>query len=304
MLFGSILATVFLMLPPGQASADSGSHEQLRLWPNGLPPGARPVPAERAAELKTQSNSEWIRYVDDPTLTVYPPQRHQANGTAVIVCPGGGYNGLAWRKEGLEIAEWLNTLGITAFVLKYRVPRRDPERPWFEPLQDAQRAIRYVRAHAARWQLRPDRIGILGFSAGGHLAAMASMHWQRPTYPAQDELDRHSARPDFTILVYAAYLGAKDDPRRLSRLVRVTPRTPPTFMVVTWDDKLRGLHAGLLLAEYKKAGVPAECHVFAYGGHGYALRPSPHPVAATWPKLCAAWLREMGLIPVGASPAR
>lgn len=295
------LAAAFLIATA--VSVHAGDRPEIPLWPEGLPPGAQRVDPKQAAKLKAASNIEWIRYVDQPSLTVYLPDPGRANGTAVIVCPGGGYNGLAWKKEGLEIAEWLNTLGIAAFVLKYRVPRRDPERPWLEPLQDAQRAVRYVRHHAARWGVQPNKIGILGFSAGGHLAAMTSMHWDRPAYPARNALDRVSARPDFTVLVYAAYLGSKEDPHRLSKLVRVTPQTPPAFMVVTWDDKLRGLHAGLLLAAYKKAGVPAECHVFTYGGHGYALRPSEHPVAAAWPRLCAAWLREMKLIPP-SSPRR
>lgn len=269
---------------------------RVELWPDGLPAGAAQLDPARVAELQKRSTEEWITYVGQPTLTVMQPEEGRRNGCAVIVCPGGGYNGLAWKKEGIEIAEWLNSLGVTAFVLQYRVPRRDPERPWFEPLQDAQRAIRYVRHEAKRWGIDPHRIGILGFSAGGHLSAMASMHYQKPAYEAQDAIDQESCRPDFTVLVYAAYLGDPNDQTRLSRLVHVDSNTPPAFMVVTWDDRWRGLHAGLLLAEYKKAGVLAECHVFARGGHGYGLRPSEHPVSRAWPRLCAAWMKELGLL--------
>ncbi len=270
---------------------------EIELWPRGLPEGAAHLDPERVAELKKQSNEEWIRFVGKPTLTVMEPAAAHKNGCAVIVCPGGGYNGLAWKKEGLEIGRWLNSLGVTAYVLKYRVPRRDPEQPWFEPLQDAQRAIRYVRHHADRFGIDARRIGILGFSAGGHLAAMASMHFAKPAYPPQDEVDRESARPDFSVLIYAAYLGSPQDPTRLSDLVQVGKTTPPAFLAVTWDDKWRGLHAALLLAEYKKAGVVAECHVFSKGGHGYGLRPFEHPVSRAWPRLCAEWLREMEFIP-------
>lgn len=284
----------------GLSSPDSSRPQtgvtEIELWPEGLPEGSVQLDEERVKELRARSNEEWIAVVDRPTLTVLEPEPSRKNGCAVVVCPGGGYNGLAWKKEGLEIGEWLNSLGVTAFVLKYRVPRRDPERPWLEPLQDAQRAIRFVKHHAERWKLDPNRIGILGFSAGGHLSAMASMHFMRPAYEPRDEVDRVSCRPDFTVLVYAAYLGDARDPTRLSNLVHVDANTPPAFMVVTWDDKWRGLHAGLLLAEYKKAGVVAECHVFAQGGHGYGLRPGDHPVSRAWPRLCAAWMNEMKLL--------
>jgi len=296
MRFVLTMAMVTGVVPVVLAGAEA-SAEEIALWPEGLPAGAKPVDPQRARALAAKSDAEWIRYVEKPTLTVFMPQGRRVR-TAVVVCPGGGYNGLAWNKEGVEIARWLNTLGITAFVLKYRVPRRDPKTPWFEPLQDAQRAIRYVRAHADRWGVDPARVGILGFSAGGHLAAMAGMHWDKPAYAARDAIDRLSPRPDFCVLVYAAYLGDAADPTRLSALVKVTEQTPPMFMAVTWDDKLRGLHAALLLAELKKAGVAAECHVFSYGGHGYALRPSKHPVARAWPRLCAAWLRELGFLPL------
>jgi len=282
----------------GAAWSGEGNRTVLELWPKGLPADAKPVPPEKAAQLKAKNNPERIAYVDRPTLTLFPVSKEKATGGAVVVCPGGGYNILAWNKEGVEVAEWLNRLGVFAAVLKYRVPRRDPQRPHWEPLQDAQRAIRLVRQHAEQWNVDPHRIGILGFSAGGHLTVMAATHWDEKTYEPVDEADRLSCRPDFMIPIYAAYLGDdyNDSVPQLGRLVRVTPETPPAFMAVTWDDKMRGAQAALLLVELKKAGVPAELHVFTKGGHGYGLRPSPHPVAQAWPELCEKWLKSMGLL--------
>ena len=293
-----VVGLTIVFVGAGAEHVSAQEHPVVALWPKGLPAGAKPVEPQRAARLKARNTAENIAYVDEPSLTLYAPPKDKANGCAVVVCPGGGYNMLAWKKEGLEIAEWFNSLGVFAAVLKYRVPRRDSERPHAEPLQDAQRAIRLVRQNAKSWGIDPDRVGILGFSAGGHLTIMAGTHWDRPTYAKVDEADDQSCRPDFMIPIYAAYLGDhyNDAVPSLGPLVRITGKTPPTFMAVTWDDRMRGAQAALLLVELKKAGVPAELHVFARGGHGYALRRSPHPVAAAWPKLCAAWLRDSGLL--------
>ncbi len=279
-------------------SAEASAHREVLLWPKGLPPGAKPVDPQKAARLAAASDEEHIRYVEKPSLTVYAPPPAKANGCAVIVCPGGGYNVLAWKKEGLEIAEWFNSFGVFAAVLKYRVPRRDPERIHFEPLQDVQRAIRLVRAHAREWKIDPHRVGVLGFSAGGHLTVMSGTHWDEQTYPPQDDADRLDCRPDFIMPIYAAYLGNdyRDDVPELGKLVRVTPRTPPTFLAVTADDRMRGAQAALLFVALKKEGVPAEVHVFAKGGHGYGLRPGPHPVARQWPRLGRLWMQSMGLL--------
>lgn len=271
----------------------------LRLWPHGLPAGSKQIDAERAKAMKAKTTTERIAFVDDPTLTVYLAPEDKAARAAVVVCPGGGYNILAWPKEGLEIAEWFGSFGVTAAVLKYRVPRRSSDKPHVEPLQDAQRAIRLARRNAKSWSVDPGRIGLLGFSAGGHLTVMAALYPDRKTYDRVDEADDLSCRPDFVIPIYAAYLGDKDDPTRLAASVKVTKSTPPMFMAVTWDDKWRGLHAALLLAELRKADVPAELHVYSSGGHGYGIRPSKHPVA-TWHRRCEAWMRVSGLL--GESP--
>jgi acetyl esterase/lipase len=266
----------------------------IKLWPEGLPEGSKQYSAEAAKELRAKTTPERIAFVDDPTLTVYRAPEEKANGAAVVVCPGGGYHILAWPKEGLEIAEWFNSFGVTAAVLEYRVPRRDPDQPHVEPLQDAQRAIRVVRHRAKDWKVDPARIGILGFSAGGHLTVMAGLHWGRKTYGKVDEADELSCRPDFVIPIYAAYLGSKDDETRLDPLVKVTAETPPMFLAVTWDDKWRGLHSALLFAELKKAGVPAELHIYSKGGHGYGIRPSDNPVC-TWHRRCEEWMKASGL---------
>jgi len=278
---------------------------ELALWPNGLPEGAHPIDSDRATKLESQNSPSRIAYVRDPTITLYPAPTKNANGCAVVICPGGGYNILAWDKEGTEVAEWLNTLGVTGVVLKYRVPRRDPDHPHKEPLQDAQRAIRLVRKHASDWHVDPGRIGILGFSAGGHLTVMAGTHWDEQTYARVDDADDVSCRPDFMVPIYAAYLGDdyNDHDAAIGSLVRVTKETPPTFMAVAWDDKMRGAQAALLFVKLKKAGVSAEVHVYTRGGHGYGLRPSENPVC-TWPKRCEDWLRVSGLLDPATSKTK
>ena len=267
------------------------------LWPDGLPADAQPVPADRVATLLEQQTEERLTYVDQPTLTIYQAAPEQANGCGMVICPGGGYNILAWPKEGLELAEWFNSFGVTAVVLKYRVPRRDPERPHWEPLQDAQRAIRIFRQGAKKWNVDPQRIGVMGFSAGGHLTFMAGTHFDQKTYPSVDAADAVSARPDFICPIYAAYLGDeyRDDRAEIGSLVTITDKTPPTFMAVTLDDKFRGVQAGLLLAKYKEAGVPAEAHIYSVGGHGYGIRPSDKPIS-TWHLRLQDWMRTSGLL--------
>lgn len=280
------------------APAYAADRQEVLLWPNGLPAGSVQYTAEQKEALTSKTTDERIAFVDSPTLTVFAAPAETATGCSVIICPGGGYNILAWPKEGLEVAEWFNSIGVTAFVLKYRVPRRIPERIHWEPMQDVQRAVRLVRHDAQRWNLDPQRIGVLGFSAGGHLTVMAGTHYDTRCYDPVNEIDTESARPNFICPIYCAYLGDQYDDRKeakLGSLVEVDQQTPPTFLVVTWDDALRGAQSALLFAELKKHDVPAELHVFAKGGHGYGMRPSERPVAQ-WPKLLHAWLDENGLL--------
>jgi acetyl esterase/lipase len=273
--------------------------EELKLWPGEVPGDADfQPPAGKPAPPRNDGITR-LALVTEPTMTILRAPADKANGAAVLICPGGGYHILAWDLEGTEIAAWLNSLGVTAAVLKYRVPRRDKEVPHTAPLQDAQRALRLLRQNAAPWNVDPQRIGVLGFSAGGHLTVMTGTHWDEPTYPKQDAADDLSCRPDFLIPIYPAYLADEKQPGPLSPLVRVTEETPPTFIAVTHDDALRGLNAAQFYIELKKANVPAELHIYTKGGHGYGLRPSDNPVSS-WPQRCADWLHTQGwLAPKG-----
>jgi acetyl esterase/lipase len=236
-----------------------------------------------------------LGHVSTPTITVYRPAKEKNTGTAVIVCPGGGYNILAWDLEGTEVATWLNSLGVTAVVLKYRVPRRPGEpgdQPPSGPLQDAQKAMSLVRSKAKEWDVKPDRIGILGFSAGGHLAASASILHNNRTYPTDKE--EVSCRPDFTLLIYPAYL-INADKTALRKEFEVTKDTPPMFLVHAADDGVPSENSALLYLALRKAKVSAELHIFAAGGHGYGLRKTAMPVTA-WPDLAGEWLKTRGLL--------
>ncbi|HAY79092.1 MAG TPA: xylanase [Planctomycetaceae bacterium] len=266
---------------------------EMKIWPQGAPADPLKLSPERIKQLKKQKTFERIRYVDEPTIRLYQPPQGQANGCAVVVCPGGGYNLLAIDHEGYQIARWFNSFGVTAILLKYRVPRRDPDKPHEVPMQDAQRALRMTRHKAKEWNIDPNRVGMLGFSAGGNLCVMTALHSEQQTYSPVDAADKESAKPDFMIPIYAAYLGDKQDPTKLNSLVQVRAGSPPAFMAVTLDDSWRGVHAALLLVELKKAKVPAELHVYSRGGHGYGIRPSDHPVS-TWHKRCEDWMRVSG----------
>ncbi len=292
-----LLAAVTLLMFLSINSGAADEHPEIKLWPEGLPKDAKPVPTDRIEALQARQTAERITYVAEPSITLYQAPKERANGCGVVVCPGGGYNILAWPKEGLELAEWFNSFGVTAVVLKYRVPRRDPERPHWEPLQDVQRAIRLMRSNAQKWGVDPQRVGVLGFSAGGHLTMMSGIHHDQRTYPAVDAADQLSARPDFICPIYAAYLGEgyRDDRAQLGSLVKITQQTPPTFLAVTMDDKYRGVQAALLLAEYKRAGVPVEAHIYSRGGHGYGIRPANRPVS-TWHHRLKEWMTDQELL--------
>ena len=236
-------------------------------------------------------------YCDTPTLTVYPADPKIATGCGVVICPGGAYQVLAWQHEGVQLAEWFNSIGVTAFILKYRVPRRIPDKIHWEPMQDVQRAIRVVRRDADKFKIASDRIGVLGFSAGGHLTVMAGVQYDTPCYEQVDEADSLSARPDFICPIYAAYLGDgySDAKPELGSLVKVTAQTPPAFMAVTWDDKFRGAQSALLFAKLKEHGVPAEFHGYSKGGHGYGIQESELPVSK-WHHQLASWLKVSGFL--------
>jgi acetyl esterase/lipase len=269
----------------------------LKVWPGQAPGETGKIGTEKVLENKPgQSQVMRISNVSQPTLTVYRPKAKDT-GAAVVICPGGGYNILAWDLEGEEVATWLNSLGVTGIVLKYRVPRRPgdaKDQPPAGPLQDAQRALSLVRSEAAEWKLDPQRIGILGFSAGGHLAAAASTRFKERTYEAIDDVDKVSCRPNFTVLIYPAYLTTKDG-KELSPGIPVTKESPPTFFAHASNDGVKSDNSVLMYLALRRAGVPAELHVYAVGGHGFGLRASKLP-CSTWPQRCAEWLRTQGFL--------
>lgn len=234
-----------------------------------------------------------ISNVSEPTITVYPASEEIANGAAMLVCPGGGYNILAYDLEGDEICEWLNDLGITAILLKYRVPRREGLEKHVAPLQDAQRAMGYIRAHANEWNIDPNSIGVMGFSAGAHLSAMLSNTYTEKTYPAVDAADKESCRPDFCLLVYPAYLAGENF--QLAPDVKVSSDTPPTMIIQTEDDKSHINSSLFYYYALKEADVPAWMHLYSSGGHGYGLRDTGSAVN-TWPMRVEDWFVELGIL--------
>jgi len=285
--------------------------KQIPIWPGAAPDLKPGVPAPERVEIArtpdalhgTTSEAAWD--VSRPTLTVFPPKGKNA-GVGVIVFPGGGFRAVVVTKQGTEICDWLTSQGITCFLLKYRVPARDnhhwpAECPCF-PLQDAQRAIRLVRAQAEDLHLDPAKIGVMGFSAGGFLVAQTS-NIVAPAYKPIDATDTLSSRPDFAIAFYPGHLCRQGD--TLEASIKVTKDTPPTFLLQAWDDDVDPVCNSTLYARaLNAAGVPAEVHLFARGGHAFGLRRMDHPVVGMWPGLLKAWLVEMGVLaPVVAGAA-
>lgn len=288
----SVRVTVLLSLCLGAPCA-SAERAVVTLWADGAPGAV----GEEAA--------------DRPNLTVYLPTAEKANGCAVVVCPGGGYGFLAVDHEGRQVAEWLNSFGVAAFVLRYRIAQRYRHPA---PLQDAQRAIRTVRARADEWKVDPRRIGILGFSAGGHLASSAGTHFVEGKPDAADTLERVTSRPDFMVLVYPVIsfttqythkgsrrnlLGDNPDTKlveELSNEKQVTPKTPPTFLVHTsGDGAVPPENSVLFYMALRRAGVPAELHIYEKGRHGFGLAPKDSTLSS-WPRRCQDWMGTRGLL--------
>ena len=280
------------------ATSARAQTQVLDVWPGKAPGETEPIGEEKVLDHKPgERQVKRITNVSKPTLTVFRPTSDKDTGAAVVVCPGGGYNILAWDLEGEEVARWLNSVGVTGIVLKYRVPRR-PNQPKDQPplgaLQDAQRAMSLVRGHAKEWNLDPQRIGILGFSAGGHLAAATATNFDKRAYEPVDALDKLSCRPDFAVLVYPGYLIAKDKDE-LSPDIRIRKDCPPMFFAHAGDDRVKAENSILTYLALKRAGVSAELHIYASGGHGFGLRASDQP-SSTWPGRCADWLRIQGFL--------
>jgi len=291
---------VLLLLILGAISLTFGDtvSDPIPLWPKGAPGEKGKVGNEHdttGADGRMVAGQRVTRLTDvsQPTITVYSPAKNKANGAAVIVCPGGGYRILAMDIEGTEICQWLNSIGVTAFLLKYRVPTRSGDTNHMLPLQDAQRALGLIRSRAKEWKIAPARIGILGFSAGGQLVGHLSNDYQSRAYDSVDEADQVSCRPDFAMGIYPGRIVPTDDKKPLLPELTVTSNTPPTFLVQAEDDPVHVENSIYYYLALKNAHVPVELHVYPTGGHGYGLRPSKDPVSA-WPKRAEEWLRQSG----------
>jgi acetyl esterase/lipase len=281
-------------------------HITLPLWTDGAP-GASPNSAAEADTTTEKDNliagKPLIRLgnVSKPTLTLYSP-KGKNTGAAVVVFPGGGYHILAIDLEGTEVCDWLNSSGITCVLVKYTVPNSGPYPRSSAALQDAQRALGMVRAHATEWHIDPHRIGVLGFSAGAHLAAALSTHFDQRLYAAVDAADQISCRPDFAVIVYPGYLALAEDNFAPNTEIQVTDQTPPSFIVQAENDPVHVENAVVYFMALKNAKVPAELHIFADGGHGYGLRRTALPVT-TWPLLVDTWLHTIGMLSSSAGSA-
>ena len=271
-------------------------------------PDARPVTGPESTKTDTKdlvAGRPWvyINNVSRPTMTVYSP-KEKNTGAAVVVFPGGGYQILAIDLEGTEVCDWLTSKGITCVLLKYRVPGEGilPKSGAYpassEALEDAQRTVGLVRFHAAEWHIDPHKIGVLGFSAGGHLVAAMSVHFEHRLYPAVDAADRESCRPDFAVAIYPGHLSLSEDGPGLNPDIarHISSQTPPTFLLQNEDDNVDGVNQSLVYyAALKKAGIPVEMHLYAQGGHAFGLRSTKLPVTK-WPQLVETWLGTIGMI--------
>jgi len=287
----------------------SAGHMQVAIWPATSPVGRTGADVESSLTVEEKeyvAGKPWtyVVHVSRPTLTVYPPQGKNS-GAAVVVFPGGGYQILAIDLEGTEVCDWLNSLGITAVLLKYRVPHADSNWEQFcgcdtttrssLALEDAQRALSLVRSHAAEWHIDPHKIGVIGFSAGGHMVASVSTRYAHRVYAPVDAADRASCRPDFAMAVYPGHLFSSDRSAP-NPDIHATRDTPPTFIVQAENDPVDPVrHSLTYYDELKRAGVPVEMHLYAAGGHAFGLRPTRSPITA-WPRLAEAWLRTIGMI--------
>ena len=284
----------------------SPGHTQIPIWP-GAAPDAKPVDGpevagtvvDEAGKPRLVGAKPWV-YVDKvsrPTMTVYSPQGRNT-GAAVVVFPGGGYNVLAIDLEGTEVCDWLTPKGITCVLLKYRVPcvKVGPNRDCLTALEDAQRTVGLLRSQAAQWHVDPRKIGVLGFSAGGHMVVAMSTHFEQRLYPSVDAADKESCRPDFAVSLYPGHLAVPEKNFALNPDIQVTPRTSPTFLLQAQDDPVDPVENSLVYySALRKAGVPAELHVYVKGGHAFGLRPTELPITH-WPQLVEIWLAAIGMI--------
>lgn len=314
LLFAFSIVFAFALRAQTTVWSPSPGHTQIQIWP-GVPPDAQEISRPEIATTKVTgpvAGRPWtyIENVSRPTITVYSP-KGKNTGAAVVVFPGGGYQILAIDLEGTEVCDWLTSRGITCVLLKYRVPglalyptsaphpRSGPYPQSPIALEDAQRAVGLVRSRAAEWRIDPHKIGVLGFSAGGHMVAALSTHFDRRFYRPVDAADRVSCRPDFAVSIYPGHLSLAANSIGLNPDIRthISRLTPPTFLLQAEDDNVDRVEDALsYYFGLKKAGVPVEMHLYAQGGHAFGLRRTEYPITE-WPKLVETWLGTIGMIP-------
>jgi acetyl esterase/lipase len=305
-----LLAITISVISVGVSRADDPL--VINLWPDEAPeePGTigeeyvRMSPELTPDQVEVTVSTRLLSNVTEPTITIYQSDAAIATGTSMLICPGGGYWNLYWELEGEEVAEWLAANGITGIVLKYRVPRRPDDtegEPARRPLQDAQRAVSLVRSRAEEWDLDPDRIGLIGFSAGGHLAVSTATKFNERSYAAVDEIDEVSCRPDFAVAAYSGYLATKEGDE-LSSHMHVPEGTPPIFLVHGSNDPISPpQHSVMMYLALQEAGIPAELHIYASTTHDFGIRQPDRPYAA-WTDACLRWLEDQDLY--GGRPSR
>lgn len=295
----TLLVAVIAALP-----ARAGEPLVVDVWPGKAPGdvGIKGQETSRIHQSPLVGPTKLITNVTKPTLTIYQPPKEKNTGTAMIICPGGGYWDLYWELEGEEVAAWLNSVGMTGIILKYRCPRRPGDvrgEPPLGPQLDAQRAVRIVRSQAAEWGIDPRRIGMVGFSAGGHLALATATRFAKRLYEPIDAVDPVSCRPDFAVLCYSGYLKAKDKDE-IAPGIEIPRDTPPVLLAHASDDN-EGYggslsdHSAIMYLALKRAGVPTELHIYATGDHDFGVRQNGK-LPSSWPGLCINWLRSQGLL--------
>ena len=303
--FTFLLAITWFCLAGAAFGADVP--QVLELWPGKVPDepgnvGPEKVHMSKILDRKQVEVTEATRLltsVTRPTLTIYRPAKEKDTGTVVLICPGGGYWDLYWQLEGEEVADWLNSLGVTGVIVKYRVPRRPDEpkgEPARRPLQDAQRAVSLVRSKAKEWGINPERIGMVGFSAGGHLAIATATSFEKRTYTSVDAIDNISCRPNFAMLAYPGYLKPKDKDE-LSPGLHIPPGTPPVFLAHGGEDLISPpAHSVVMYQALQRAGIPAELHIYTGAAHDFGVRKSDQP-CSTWTLAAADWMKQIGMLP-------
>lgn len=295
-----ISISLFAQTPAWQPAP---GHITLNLWPDGAP-DAQPNPKPEIDTTTAKDGliaGRWVirlGNVSTPTLTLYQP-KGENTGATVVVFPGGGYTILAIDLEGTEVCDWLNSISVNCVLVKYRVPGSGPYPKSSAALQDGQRAVGIIRAHAAEWHIDPNRVGVLGFSAGAHLAAALSTHFDQRLYTPIDAADQLSCRPDFAMIIYPGYLALAEQNFAPNPDIHVTDKTPPTFLVQAENDPVHVENSIVYFMALKRAGVPAEMHIYAEGGHGYGLRRTALPIT-TWPQSAQIWLHTIHIL----SPAQ